>query len=616
MLVVASLAAAQEQPDPFRFLRPRLQAQDGGNEAPPSAAPAPGIEMNESSSTAAPDGGEAAAGSPPTDVPQSAGASPQTPSAPAPETGSGEPADIAGPASAETPQSAVASPQAPSAPAPETGTGEPANIAAPDGAEAVAGPPGTDAPQSAAASPETPTPATNQPNTPAPAEGEAVAAPERTDAPQSAAAAPAQPNPFLILRPWLEGRFGRRSETQSQAPSQVPSITSPGAEAVEPANVAAPDADDAAAGPPQTDAAEAAATEPPQSAAPDASEPSGITTTAPASPEPGSRVIGTLPPLQRERPGMRDLAAPQGREKLERREAPQPLRLAVLAGDDPTATIRSLAPVTDALSRAIARPVEILPVASYEGMIDAQVERRIDGGFYSAAAFAAAEGECRCLEPLVAPASSDGTTAYHAVIVARRDSGISSAADLAGRSIATGAADSIGARRMQLAGLLAEGIDPKDFGEVFTVGSAEDAVRLAAQDAVDAAFAWSSLAGDLSRGYSRGTLADLVARGEIGADELAIIWRSPPITHGPVAVLRSLPEPEKDALESYLLRLGRLAPEIYDRLNPLYSRGYVAVDASDYAGLAVLATQNVDAVKLPEAGVEGPPFPPEEATSP
>jgi phosphonate transport system substrate-binding protein len=574
------LAAAQEQPDPFRFLRPRLQAQDGGNEAPQSAA------------------------------------APRTPAAPAPGNGVSEPPNVlapeleeaaAGPAGRDVPQSAEVSPGAPSAPA--AGTGEPANIAAPDEAEAVAGPAGTDAPQPAAAPTQTPSePApgtgTSAPAKIAPEGGEAVAGPARTDAPQSGAAAPAQPNPFLILRPWLEGQFGRRSETQSQAPSQAPSITSPGAEALEPANVAAPATD------------EAAATEAPQSAAPDASEPSETTTTAPASPERGSRVIGTLPPRQRERPGIRDLAAPQEEQKLERREAPQPLRLAVLAGDDPTATIRSLAPMTDALSRAIARPVEILPVASYEGMIDAQVERRIDGGFYSAAAFAAAEGECRCLEPLVAPASSDGTTAYHAVIVARRDSGISSAADLAGRSIATGAADSIGARRMQLAGLLAEGIDPKDFGEVFTVGSAEDAVRLAAQDAVDAAFAWSSLAGDLSRGYSRGTLSDLVARGEIGADELAIIWRSPPITHGPVAVLRSLPETEKDALESYLLRLERWAPEIYDRLNPLYASGYVAVDASDYAGLAVLATQNVDAVKLPEAGIEGPPFPPEEATPP
>jgi phosphonate transport system substrate-binding protein len=416
------------------------------------------------------------------------------------------------------------------------------------------------------------------------------------------------------LRPWLERQFSR-GETQP-APSPTPAVVSPGTEAAEPANVAAPEADEAA-GLPQTDAPESATAAQPQSAAPDASERSGARTTAPAPPERRSRIIGTLPPLERERPGSRDPALPQADQpKLERREAPQPLRLAVLAGDDPTATIRALAPMTDALARAIGRPVEILPVASYEGMIDAQVERRIDGGFYSAAAFAVAEGECRCLEPLVAPASGDGTTAYHAVIVTRRDSGIGSAADLAGRSIATGAADSIGARRMQLAGLLAEGIDPKDFGEVFTVGSAEDAVRLAAQDAVDAAFAWSSLAGDLSRGYSRGTLADLVARGEIGTDELAVIWRSPPITHGPVAVLRTVPETEKEALESYLLRLDRWAPKIYDRLNPFYSGGYVAVDASDYAGLAVLATQNVDAVKLPEAGVEGPPVPPEERTPP
>ncbi len=138
-------------------------------------------------------------------------------------------------------------------------------------------------------------------------------------------------------------------------------------------------------------------------------------------------------------------------------------------------------------------------------MIDAQVERRIDGGFYSAAAFAIADARCGCLEPLVAPRAADGTLAYNAIIVARAGCRRSrSLADLQGKSVAIAAADSIGARRMQLAGLMSEGIDPASaFASVIEVQSAEEAVRLVAAGRADAAFAWSSLAGRADAGYSQ-----------------------------------------------------------------------------------------------------------------
>jgi phosphonate transport system substrate-binding protein len=286
---------------------------------------------------------------------------------------------------------------------------------------------------------------------------------------------------------------------------------------------------------------------------------------------------------------------------------PAPLRFGVLAGRDAVATRAALAPVAHGLSQAVGRPVELLPMVSYAAMADVQMQRRIDGGFYSAAAFAATEAECRCLEPLVAPAAFDGATAYHAIIVARRGSGIRSVADLAGKTIAAGADDSLGARRMQLASLAAEGADPSGlFGALRDAGSAEEAVRQVAAGEADAAFAWSSLAGDMASGYSRGTLADLVAHGEVTMDDLEVIWRSPPITHGPFAVLASLSEEEKRRLEAYLMQLEASQPAAYDALDPFYGGGFVPVEPDDYAGLQALTVREAAAAG-PQPGASGEP---------
>jgi len=278
----------------------------------------------------------------------------------------------------------------------------------------------------------------------------------------------------------------------------------------------------------------------------------------------------------------------------------QPLRIGVLAGRDARTTLLRLEPMVAALTQALRRPAEILPMSSYGAMIDAQRLQRIDGGFFSASAYALAEARCACLEPLVAPAAADGSVAYHAVIVTRQDSDISSVADLDGLVVAGASADSIGGRRMQLASLRAEGVEIETlFGEVQDAGSSEEAVRRILSGDADAAFAWSSLSGTLETGYSRGTLANLVARGEVAMSDLALIWRSPAITHGPFAVRRSLAEPDKAAMEAVLLDLETTAPAAYDALSPFYEGGFAPVNPEDYAGVALLAEHDVDKLRLP-----------------
>jgi phosphonate transport system substrate-binding protein len=397
-----------------------------------------------------------------------------------------------------------------------------------------------------------------------------------------------------FLKPWIEKQlFGRETSGPAAAPA-APAITP------------------AAPPPPSVEAAS------PDQALParGAPDPSVLgDDTPPLTPEAGAGLRGTVAPpgdgdnldaIGSDSPG--PSAAPD--ETLIEPEIatpgvpvevkPEGLRFAVLAGRSISATMATIGPVADELQTVLGRPVEILPLASYDAMVDAQSQRRIDGGFYSAAAFAAADTACVCLDPLVAPKAADGTLAYHAVIVARAGAGVESIADLAGKTVAIGAADSLGTRRLQLAGLLSDGLDPSTaFGAVLHVDSAEAAVGLVAAGAADAAFAWSSMTGDAESGYSRGTLTGLFAAGRIAMNSLIVIWSSPPVTHGPFAVLRTLPEADKQKIESYLLALSAGNPDAYDMLDPLYGGGYASVDPQDYSGLKALLARDVDALRLP-----------------
>ncbi len=310
-------------------------------------------------------------------------------------------------------------------------------------------------------------------------------------------------SPFSFLKPWIEKEiFGKGKQNAEPPPAEAPTG-------------ALPEGDSAAAPPPPDAAAvDAGASEAPPlgadgnsalrgGAETGADTGAGTAVSAPEAGEPPPQASEPSPDepsagVATDEPGS-DLATPPADEPK-----PEPLRFAALAGRSAAATMALIGPIADDLGRLLDRPVEFLPFPSYDAMIDAQVERRIDGGFYSAAAFVLADSRCSCLEPLVAPRAFDGTLAYHAIIVVRADSGIRSTADLEGKVVAMGAEDSIGARRMQLAGLMAEGVDPATtFGSVIETDSAEAAVRLVAAGRADAAFAWSSLAGRVEDGYSQ-----------------------------------------------------------------------------------------------------------------
>ncbi len=265
-------------------------------------------------------------------------------------------------------------------------------------------------------------------------------------------------------------------------------------------------------------------------------------------------------------------------------------RVGIVPRGDPDRYLRRLRPLEAGLSELLGRPVDVLPMATYSAMINAHTLRQIDIGFYSASAFVTADKLCRCVEPIVVPAATDGTTSYYAVIVARQGSGIAKPADLEGKAVAAASEDSVAAYRLQLASLVSEGIDfTTYFSRIEMAGSAVDALRQLRDGQVDAAFAWSSMEGDQAAGYSRGPLAYLVGRGELRMADVAIIWQSKPIAHAPVVGAKSLTSAEREAVKTFLLALPEADTATYDLLDPYFGGGYRPADAADFRGIGILS---------------------------
>ncbi len=296
--------------------------------------------------------------------------------------------------------------------------------------------------------------------------------------------------------------------------------------------------------------------------------------------------------------------APPAIQRIGGRSGPEPVRVGIVGRSPIAPFLERLAPFREGLARALGRPVEIQPFASYAALVDAQVSNRVQLGLHSSASFAAAEAACACLEPLVAPAAEDGTLAFHGVLVARRNAEKDGLDALRGGHLVAGGPDSIGASRLPLAALAAEGVEPNFFGRIESVDSPVEAMRMVLDGRADAALGWSSMAGDPAAGYSRGSLALLAGLREGAAGALVVLWRSPPLTHGPVAVSRALPEADRQAARGFFLDLAATDPETYGRLEPFYPGGYRHVGPDDYRSAALLVGRHAGAARL-EDGTSG-----------
>jgi phosphonate transport system substrate-binding protein len=271
------------------------------------------------------------------------------------------------------------------------------------------------------------------------------------------------------------------------------------------------------------------------------------------------------------------------------------LRVGVLGGDDAAYRITTLEPFRVYLQDKTGIPVEIVPTASYDVLIDAQAAGEIDYAIYSATAYATAVVKCDCVEPLAAPLAADGALGFHSVLVARTGNPIDGLPAAAGKRVGLGPGDSVSGSIVPRHAFAAEGIDPATFFlSVTEYASPEDAVTALLEGEVDLAAAWSSLTGREAGGYSFGTFTRMVADGALSMDRIRVVWQSPLIPFGPHAIRANLPGELRGILSGALLTMANEDPEALDAVDRLGfgGGGFASPDQSLYASVIALVTPN------------------------
>lgn len=268
-------------------------------------------------------------------------------------------------------------------------------------------------------------------------------------------------------------------------------------------------------------------------------------------------------------------------------EAVPTLRVGVLAGENQAYTVARIEPFRLYLEARLGVDVEIVPGYDYPALIAAQTNAGVHVTFLSATAYATARAACDCVEPLVIPATPEGDTGYHAIMVAPATGPVRGIDDLAGRRLAVSAPDSVAGRLLPLR-LFADAGMGEDRFELVQRDAPDAAMAALAAGEADAALAWSSMTGSAAAGYRAGVLAQLVAAGTLVMADIAVVWQSPQIPNPPVVVQSALPEDFKTALRAAMIDLRTADPGAFDAIDRAYGGGYRPVTADDFAPLVAL----------------------------
>jgi phosphonate transport system substrate-binding protein len=172
---------------------------------------------------------------------------------------------------------------------------------------------------------------------------------------------------------------------------------------------------------------------------------------------------------------------------------------------------------------------------TYNAVVEGMVAGHIDVAFFGPVSFMEAKG--RGAAELLAVEETGGKSIYHAGIFHRKDSGMKTLTDLRGKSLALGDPKSASSFNVQVAMLVAAGIDPpRDLARIAMAGSHSASLEELEAGHVDAAAA------------SINAYDKAVEAGAIDPGKVALLVKSEAIPSPPIAVRTGVPAAIKEKL--------------------------------------------------------------------
>lgn len=260
-------------------------------------------------------------------------------------------------------------------------------------------------------------------------------------------------------------------------------------------------------------------------------------------------------------------------------------RVGILGGENTQDRLTRYDAFQKLLAEHLRMPVKLFPAADYAGVMQGIAAGQLEAAGFGASGFAGAWLDCKCVEPVVVPQETDGSTYYYSVMVVRADSPIKSIEDMKGRSLAFADPNSTSGYLIPSATLKTKGINLADgayFSKTGFSGGHEQGVVAVLNKQYDAAVTWTSGQGDIAEGYSRGNLRSMVDRKMLKMSDIRIIWQSGKIPNGPWAIRTAVPAEVKKAFAAFMLDLPKSHRNVYDDIEKGAGVGYVPATMSLY----------------------------------
>jgi phosphonate transport system substrate-binding protein len=224
--------------------------------------------------------------------------------------------------------------------------------------------------------------------------------------------------------------------------------------------------------------------------------------------------------------------------------AQQVLTVGLIPSEDSRAMIANSQKMMDMLANALGMPVKPFVAADYNGVIEALRSKRLDVAYLGPFSYVLGATIAPIEAFAVAETKKAGRTFYHSQIIAHKDSGIKTVADLKGKNFAFVDPSSTSGHLFPEAGLMKAGFDSeKDFGRVIFSGSHDSSAIAVQNKKIDAAaIADRILDAAISKGLAR-------------REDLVEVWKSDPIPESPTVWRTDLPADLKKRVQAAFLQV-------------------------------------------------------------
>ncbi|MBP2234546.1 phosphonate transport system substrate-binding protein [Sinorhizobium kostiense] len=261
-------------------------------------------------------------------------------------------------------------------------------------------------------------------------------------------------------------------------------------------------------------------------------------------------------------------------------------RIGILGGENEADRLRNFQCLVDKLPAAIGvEKVSLFPAADYDGVIQGLLGGTLDYAELGASGYAKIYlANANAVEPILTTVQTDGSTGYHSIMVARKDSGITKLEDLKGKKLGFADPDSTSGYLVPLVTLPeAIGAPVKEFfGESGFGGGHENLVLEVLKGNFDAGTTFGSGVGEFKDGYTSGNLHKMVEKGILDMNELVELWRSPLIPNGPVVVRSSMNDDMKAKFKQFMMDLPKTDAACFSAIQGGDFTGYVEVNSDFY----------------------------------